>query len=126
MLMEKLRTGLEGIDSDHEQIFFLIDRLLTSTVKEERYEILTYLLFYTTEHALREEQLMMQYDYPHLTHHKMLHAELREVLASSFQALLKIDAEVELLKKIKTAIEKHILIHDLALIKFLRKIKAKD
>ncbi|MBF0110177.1 MAG: hemerythrin family protein [Magnetococcales bacterium] len=79
---ENLLIGIQMPDRDHEQIVFLINRVLDamaeSRPQSELSHILDSLIAFAQEHFRREEELMERYGYPELQPHREVHRFLEK------------------------------------------------
>lgn len=76
------RTGIEGIDKEHEKLFEIINRLYETLMDEfihDKYDyivdILKELMDYADFHFRNEEEYMMSIRYKKLMSHKVEHAD---------------------------------------------------
>lgn len=67
------------IDQDHRKLVDLVNELHTATTAGQGRavvsKIMSELIFYTTDHLVREEQEMERVGFPNLEEHKRYHAE---------------------------------------------------
>lgn len=82
----KYSFGLPDIDTQHEQLFTVIGRLIDSWHLEEGREIaasiaLDFLINYVREHFAEEEELFKQTKYPKAKEHIKMHEDLRKAVA---------------------------------------------
>jgi len=74
---DNMSIGVENIDKDHKKLIDLINQCINleqqETAKSSIKEILDELLDYTDYHFKREELLMGQIGYPHITKHQQVH-----------------------------------------------------
>jgi len=74
---DNMSIGVENIDKDHKKLIDLINQCINleqqETAKSSIKEILDELLDYTDYHFKREELLMEQIGYPHITKHQQVH-----------------------------------------------------
>ena len=78
---DEMSVGVSVIDSDHQKIFELLNRLGYSLRENLTYDVLAKVLSelsnYTDYHFQREEILMQVCDYPGIAKHKRIHRILR-------------------------------------------------
>jgi hemerythrin-like metal-binding protein len=79
-LEDHLKLNVPEIDSQHEALIGLINRLHATMLQEAGRpaldELLSQLLEHTRDHCAYEEQLMSQYSYPGYEAHKSEHTRL--------------------------------------------------
>ncbi|MCL2216381.1 MAG: hemerythrin family protein [Defluviitaleaceae bacterium] len=71
-------TGNELVDTDHKEIFELVEQLLTSSVTSPKEKVKTAIEFlanYVVRHFANEERLMDESDYPRSVLHKKEHSD---------------------------------------------------
>ena len=77
---DDLKTGIESFDQDHKKLLALINNVrasvLCDTGEEFERQTLQELLEYTRSHFAREEQLMLEHDYPDYEGHKAQHDQM--------------------------------------------------
>lgn len=81
---ERLATGIEPMDSQHQQWIRLINTL-HETLQQDKdsdiaYQTLNAMIDYTKTHFRDEEQLLVENDYPDYLSHKKLHDDFIEEL----------------------------------------------
>lgn len=83
-LEDNLKLNVPEIDSQHETLIMLINRLheamLQGTGREVLDGLMSQLIEHTRTHFSYEEQLMTQYDYPEYEAHKSEHNKLMQHL----------------------------------------------
>ena len=83
-LEDNLKLNVPEIDSQHETLIMLINRLheamLQGTGREVLDELMSRLIEHTRTHFSYEEQLMSQYNYPEYEAHKSEHNKLMQHL----------------------------------------------
>lgn len=79
---DDLSTNYVLIDSQHKQLFKIINELLDACkkgqAKTEVIKVVDFLEKYVNEHFSTEESFMEQHNYPHIAAHKKLHEEFKE------------------------------------------------
>lgn len=76
---KNLKIGIDAIDSDHQVLVSLINRISRSTIENDDVDkVLNELVYYTQYHFWREEKAMEICEYPDLEKHRALHRELSE------------------------------------------------
>lgn len=82
---DRYKLGIEAIDTQHEKLFELVNRLFeledSNSDKEELREILYKFSDYMKVHFHDEEEYMASIDFPSLEEHKKLHQEIIESIA---------------------------------------------
>lgn len=77
-----LSVGVEVLDSDHQELIEVLNRLDTEVGRgaghDEIARILDDLISHTEAHFRREEEIMAREDYPDAEHHAMIHQALRD------------------------------------------------
>jgi hemerythrin len=131
---DSLRTGNESIDSQHEWLFALSDRVAkkirlcapgtrdarpddaTCRVRDEDAvaEAVYGLIDYITEHLGEEEQLMISASYPKARLHKALHEDLSKRVGEYTLRFVNGDqmAALELTEFFDEWLSSHIMVHD--------------
>ncbi|MBX7218842.1 MAG: bacteriohemerythrin [Blastocatellia bacterium] len=75
-------TGHHLVDTQHQELFHMVNHLHDAIIAQKDKEILSSLLekltHYTVEHFEAEEALMVKINYPHLTVHQRKHNELAQ------------------------------------------------
>lgn len=95
---EHYTMGIESIDNDHQQLFHIAERLI-STVEDTRItnehvrlfivrEGVKYLKNYFRDHAVREEAYMRDVGYADYAAHKQLHDEFQYVQLARFEEII--------------------------------------
>ncbi len=73
-------VGIEAIDADHQKLLHLVNQFQTAvyyrTGEEFEQEALDELVNYTKTHFKREEQLLIEHDYPELEAHIVEHQSM--------------------------------------------------
>ncbi|MDR1588193.1 MAG: bacteriohemerythrin, partial [Treponema sp.] len=124
-----LESGNAAIDSQHKQIFRLINSLAAACVEgrgvETLGDTLEFLAGYTIRHFADEEALQEVYQYPALEEHKKLHDEFKETV-SSLVARYKSDGSSEMLfDQVNSVIVRWLIRHikgeDYKIAEFIRK-----
>jgi hemerythrin len=78
---EKLLFGIEPIDAQHKQLFDLAASFEGNGDQIRVMKTLALLCNYVKEHFREEEELLVQYAYPHLEAHQRMHVEFRGMLS---------------------------------------------
>jgi len=104
-LEDRLRLNVPEIDSQHENLIELINRLhaalMEGAERVARDSILSQLLEHSRSHCAYEEALMLRYDYPGYQAHKSEH----DRLTHNLEYLIKRYQRGELLISIAVALE---------------------
>ena len=113
---EKYETGNEQVDTEHKEIFALIQKVIDSTTSGEESafeDTFDFLAGYTVNHFKHEERLMEESSYPHMAVHKKQHDDfVVEVLALRERVLKEADQEkngAELKKTVVNWVTDHVL-----------------
>ena len=110
-----LETGHELIDSQHKQLFAVLNRLLkahpSGAKKDEVERAVEFLLSYTVEHFSDEEALQLQYDYPDYWRHSEAHKELTQAAAGLAERLKKEGYSTSLLDEVHATIRDWLITH---------------
>jgi hemerythrin len=122
-----MSVGDAFIDSDHQGLIHLINRLHENAGVEGQYdkvsEIVDCLIDYTAFHFSREEQLMRVCEYPELSEHKAAHdhfsASIHEYRKSLRPDVVEAKATA-LAEYLKAWLTNHILVEDAAYKKCFR------
>ena len=111
---DKLSVGIESIDEDHKKLIGLINTLQTAVMypSGETYErqALKEVVDYTIYHFKREEELMLEFNYPDYEPHKKTHAVMIGKVGEFMEAYEQNSegAICDLTKYLKTWLIKHI------------------
>ena len=111
---DKLSGGIESIDEDHKKLIGLINTLQTAVMypSGETYErqALKEVVDYTIYHFKREEELMLEFNYPDYEPHKKTHAVMIGKVGEFMEAYEQNSegAICDLTKYLKTWLIKHI------------------
>ena len=110
-----LETGHELIDSQHKQLFDVLNRLVeayhSGAGEKEVAEAVEFLLSYAVQHFSDEETLQLQYDYPDYWRHRQAHKEFTQT-ANEFAERLKRDGySLELLNEVHFTIRAWLINH---------------
>ncbi len=111
--------GIEIIDSQHQLLFAIANKLFSIQYPQEQNDkvlfLLEHLLNNMTIHFRTEEQILLKYDFPAYTKHKQEHAE---ILLQIQKALQCSDCMSKLLQNLDVLLNKwikdHILTEDKA------------
>ena len=126
---DSLKTGIESIDNQHKAIFNKADEIFNlgaDVDKDEFKEIISFLMSYTNNHFLEEEELMVTYRYEDLIEHRREHnyfvEEIYKLYIESFKGI-SLELLIELKILIIEWLANHINVDDK---KFIEVIKEKD
>ena len=118
---EKYSVGVNEMDRQHQQLFLLLNRLISttgtiSTHSETISDILREMTEYARIHFKSEEILMKTYGYPGLEEQKRLHGEFRKKAVSFSKAAERGDEQIpeDLLEYLLQWFMHHILETDMA------------
>jgi hemerythrin len=129
---KSLETGVELIDTQHQQLFDAINKLLATcsggkdpdALKKD----LDFLTNYTIKHFFEEEQIQQKYKYPDYPNHKKYHENFKSVVRDmSVQFIMKGPSEAlvnEVTAKIGNWLVTHIKVEDQKLAAHIRSQKA--
>jgi len=117
---ESYLLGNELVDTQHHQLFDLVNTLVRSCVdgtnKVKVKETLDFLVNYTVQHFNDEEALQKKYNYPEYEKHKQLHEDFKPTVAELVQRFNEGGSSEKLCVDIKTIVVKwlanHILFED--------------
>ena len=80
-----LSVGIEAIDTDHQELIILLNRLGVAVARGAGREVvvvkLNELIAHAERHFDREAEFMTRYDYPEAEHHRDIHRELMADIA---------------------------------------------
>jgi hemerythrin len=121
-----LETGNELVDSEHKQLFAIINELHDSIVERHdrrvQDDILVRLMMYARDHFTHEEELMRSIFYPGLVDQKRMHKEFSEeatILAAEYHSSEKL-LPITLAMFLHDWLVKHIRIEDRKIGEFIR------
>lgn len=107
---DEYKLGIESIDTQHERLFALVNRLFEAeehhTSREELRDMLYAFSDYMNTHFKDEEEYMSSIGYPGLLEHKQLHNELVNYLTS----VIKTPGKINIIKTKMRLLAKRILI----------------
>ena len=90
---DKLKVGVELIDSEHKQLIAAINDFYNAVHKGDDEaavkKAVGHLVYYVKTHFADEEALMEKYNYPNLAHHKKIHEMLTKRVAHYVEKLQK-------------------------------------
>lgn len=113
---EKYRTGHPEIDKQHEILFEIIDDVKAHSNQP----IVMQLIQYVVQHFSYEEALMKQNHYPNYEVHKQKHEEIKKIVRSCKDQLLKGGQYAEDLNKVlELWVQYHVGDYDKKLASFL-------
>lgn len=124
---EDLATGIERIDSDHKDMFRLVNDLHEAVASGQEpphiAQVLSRLADYASGHFTREEWAMQRWDYPGFEEHVALHSQFLDRLAILVHEheLGSLTVSQNTLDFLKGWVLEHIVGQDRALSDFLRK-----
>ena len=125
---EKYETGNKVVDSEHRQIFDLVQKVLDASFENRRDKfdtIIDFLVNYTVKHFENEERLMEESNYPNTDIHKKQHSDfLAEVGKLKEQIAIETDGVINNLIINKTVVGwliDHVLGSDMVMAKHYRK-----
>ena len=134
MLPDNLKTGIEIVDRQHGTLIMMLEQLKSLPDTDDSLdEIVTFIHFlssYAGVHFKTEEELMEQYQYPDIEHHKKEHATLIEDVKGMIAALEnpveKIFIQEDTVAHVENWVIHHIRDTDLKMGEFLRTKMASD
>lgn len=134
-MTNKLRTGIEVIDRQHEEYFSRANKLLRyktiawETDKDVIKETLNFIWVYVVEHFGTEEELMSNFDYPDCDEHKEKHQKFRDQFLKFKENVENVPPEVDLSKTLTYLMRdwflKQIIVDDKKMADFF-KVRAKS
>ena len=81
---QDLECGVERVDNEHRELFYMVERLLDDTkagkTVESSAKALDFLGEYVVNHFLHEETLMQECNYPNADEHKSLHEKFVQTI----------------------------------------------
>lgn len=82
---EALSLDNEEIDAQHRQLFSITNRLISNADAASNSELINETLYellrYVDDHFCKEEELLLQANYPDLNQHKILHRDFTRKIA---------------------------------------------
>jgi len=125
---EKYETGNKVVDSEHRQIFDLVQKVLDATFENRRDKmdtVMDFLVNYTVSHFENEERLMEESNYPDIAVHKKQHADfLAEVGKLKEQIAIEenhVKNNLIINKTVVGWLTNHVLGSDMLIAKYYRK-----
>ncbi|MDR2403247.1 MAG: hemerythrin family protein [Spirochaetaceae bacterium] len=117
---KSLETGIEKIDTQHQQLFVAVNQLLLTCNDGKDQDALKkdldFLTNYTIKHFFEEEQIQQKYKYPDYLNHKKYHEEFKSVVRDlSVQFIMKGPSETlinDITTKIGGWLVSHIKVED--------------
>lgn len=107
-LTPDLMTGNKLIDSQHQQLFVAVNRLMDACAqgkgRDQIQSTVQFLSDYVTKHFADEERLQTKCSYPNYTGHKQFHDSYRKQLAQTAQVLLQDGPSVKALGDLNRAV----------------------
>jgi len=107
--------GNELVDTQHRQLFDLVNTLVSSCADgsdtEKVKKTLDFLVNYTVQHFNDEEALQIKCNYPDYKRHKQLHEDFKPVVAELVQRFNECDSSDQLRIDIKTIVVKWLANH---------------
>jgi hemerythrin len=125
---KSLETGIEQIDTQHQQLFAAINQLLATCDNGQDADALKkdldFLTNYTIKHFFEEEQIQQKYKYPDYPNHKKYHEGFKAVVRDlSVQFIMKGPSEAlinDITTKIGNWLVTHIKVEDQKLAAHIR------
>ncbi len=117
---DSFSVGVALFDEQHRQLIDMLNKMIKDPAANTRSEtvadVLTDMTNYAQEHFKSEEDLMIEYDYPHLDEHQHQHHGFQEKAARLCFATVKGQTSVphELLAYLQQWLIHHILQADMA------------
>lgn len=122
---EEYGIGVEGIDSDHQELFCIVRRLFIANQQPNRTqwaaeEGIKYLRTYTIKHFDKEEKFMREIGYRDIKRHLTQHRIFRDRVVPHMEAHLRHsrfskESMNKFLDIMRIWLDRHILLHDRAL-----------
>lgn len=128
-ITEDLRTGNELIDSEHSQLFEVINQLLQACQygegRDNLQNTVEFLESYVKRHFSDEEELQRNSGYPEDQQHRKYHEAYKKIIRQIREELMQEGATVRMLNKVNTSIGEWLTVHikkeDMKLAEYLRK-----
>ncbi len=126
---DDLKTGITLIDEQHKSIFEKgneVFRLGSNMDKNKFEKVIVFLMAYTNNHFMEEENLMINYKYEDLLEHRRQHNYfVEEIYKIYLKSIESIDQEllIDLKNLIIEWLSDHINVHDK---KFIKEMNEKD
>lgn len=125
---DDLKTGVEQIDNEHKSIFDKANEIFDlgkNTTIEELKSVISFLMSYTNNHFLEEEQLMIENQYDKFLEHKERHNLFVEEVYKIYLRANEGEIDEDLFNDLKILIiewlAKHINGYDKEFVKFLQR-----
>lgn len=124
---DDLKTGVESIDKQHKSIFHKANEIFNLGVgidPNEFKKIISFLMSYTNNHFMEEEQLMIDYEYEELVEHRKKHNYfVEEIYKIYLKSSKKIDEELLILLKVLVIewLAEHINVWDRKFVNYMKK-----
>lgn len=126
---KSLETGIELIDSQHQELFRRIDTLELAIYKgravNELADLLIYLESYVIEHFEAEENLMLEINFPGYGRHLTEHAEFRNRINATITEFTERGADsylaLDVDKLMRKWLQHHIMNVDMEFVPFIKK-----
>ena len=130
---ESYMVGNEKVDSDHKEIFGMVDKLLEDDFggrPEKIRSVVKFLMDYVAKHFEREEALMAESSYPGAEGHKKIHSDF-VVRVGAFAKRLEdeldsVDLSMEVNVLIVDWLAEHVMISDKSMIDYYKKWAGKS
>ena len=107
---ESYSIGIESIDTQHEKLFDLVNKLFdledNKNIKEEMRDILYAFRDYTIIHFKDEEEYMQSIGYPQYAQHHLMH----EHIVDSLSQIINTPASLSIIKTKMRVVAKRILV----------------
>lgn len=124
---DDLVTGSFQIDTQHKQLFKIINDLLDACkkgqAKQEILKVVEFLSQYVQEHFSTEENFMEKYEYVHIAAHKKQHLEFKKSFTDFrdrvYNEGITLSLTISLTHTLVDWLTKHIRVTDKELAKFL-------
>lgn len=127
---DDLKTGVESIDEQHKSIFYKANEIFDmgiDTDMEDLKNTINFLMCYTNNHFLEEEQLMMENQYNEFIEHRRQHNLFVEEIYKIYKRVDKGQVDDDLFNDLKIMIiewfAKHINGSDKNFVKYFNSIK---
>ena|SRR5579864_1305731 len=123
---DSYKTGHIVVDTQHQELFRMVNQLHTAIMEDRAKEILMptleKLAGYTLEHFRSEEHLMAKVNYPAMSAHKQMHQELTNEVKELIEKYKsgRTALTITLSNFLAKWLRHHIKEADLALVKYIR------
>jgi len=100
-------TGNVLVDSEHKEIFVLVQKVLDATFTSRKEKIdtaINFLVNYTLKHFGHEERMMQESAYPQMSQHKTQHKNFAESVTAMKQKIEKLGDTLQVSNEINSTV----------------------